>query len=284
MTEDMDKLCTNNASTNVFNSFLEQQEAKVILPDEDRQRPFTEMEDIGAIGLFENFVPWEFCDEIVDSYEFWYNKKFILGEEAATNMNSKFKMQHMQDGEQQFEGHGGTLRRKDRALYLELADTNLACTVNNYIGQAFQIYQQKYPGILGDSADPVSSWTCKVQKTDPGGGYHQWHSENGCYMYRDRVLTWMLYLNDIPMTSGGATDFFHQKRSFQPKKGTIVLWPATFTHVHRGSFLTGDRSKYIATGWFSREPGQVTNRVIGEKMGKYTPTAREEFKGPPSLA
>ena len=116
MTEDIDKLCTNNASTNVFNSFLEQQEAKVILPDEDRQRPFTEMEDIGAIGLFENFVPWEFCDEIVDSYEFWYNKKFILGEEAATNMNSKFKMQHMQDGEQQFEGAGGTLRRKDRAL------------------------------------------------------------------------------------------------------------------------------------------------------------------------
>ena len=71
---------------------------------------------------------------------------------------------------------------------------------------------------------------------------------------------------------------------FQPQKGTIVLWPATFTHVHRGSFLTGDRAKYIATGWFSREPGQVTNRVIGEKMGKYTPTAREEFKGPPSMA
>ena len=29
MTEDIDKLCTNNASTNVFNSFLEQLEAKV---------------------------------------------------------------------------------------------------------------------------------------------------------------------------------------------------------------------------------------------------------------
>ena len=159
MNEDIDKLCTNNASINVFDSFLDQQEAKVVLPDEDRQKPFTEMEDIGAIGLFDNFVPWGFCDQVVDSYEFWYNKKHILGEETATNMNDKFKMQHMQDGEQQFQGAGGTLRRKDRALYLELADTNLACTVNNYIGQAFQIYQTKYPGILGDSADPVSSWT-----------------------------------------------------------------------------------------------------------------------------
>jgi len=47
--------------------------------------------------------------------------------------------------------------------------------------------------------------------------------------------------------------------------------------VHRGSFLTGDVSKYIATGWFSREPGQVTNRILGEKMGKIQP--KDELNG-----
>ena len=81
----------------------------------------------------------------------------------------------------------------------------------------------------------------------------------------------MIYLNDIPYESGGATDFFHQEVSFQPKKGTIVLWPAAYTHVHRGSFLTGIISKYIATGWFSREPGEDTNRKLGELSGKLTP-------------
>ena len=81
----------------------------------------------------------------------------------------------------------------------------------------------------------------------------------------------MIYLNDIPYGNGGATDFFHQEISFQPKKGTVVLWPAAYTHVHRGSFLTGDVSKYIATGWFSREPGQVTNRILGEQSGQVIP-------------
>ena len=37
--------------------------------------------------------------------------------------------------------------------------------------------------------------------------------------------------------------------------------------MHRGSFLTGDIPKYIATGWFYREPGNVTNRIIGQSLG-----------------
>ena len=45
------------------------------------------------------------------------------------------------------------------------------------------------------------------------------------------------------------------------------MWPATYTHMHRGSFLTGDIPKYIATGWFLREPGNVTNRIIGQGLG-----------------
>ena len=30
-------------------------------------------------------------------------------------------------------------------------------------------------------------------------------------------------------------------------------------------------SKYIATGWFSREPGDVTNRKLGELSGQLAP-------------
>ena len=53
----------------------------------------------------------------------------------------------------------------------------------------------------------------------------------------------MVYLNDIPLGNGGATDFLSQKISIQPKKGTLLLWPAGYTHVHKGGFLTGDISK-----------------------------------------
>jgi len=33
----------------------------------------------------------------------------------------------------------------------------------------------------------------------------------------------------------------------------MLLWPATFTHAHRGNPVLGEQSKYIVTGWFYYE-------------------------------
>ena len=47
----------------------------------------------------------------------------------------------------------------------------------------------------------------------------------------------------------GETEFLYQRKRFQPKKGTVVIWPAGMTHVHKGNtVLTTD--KYILTGWY----------------------------------
>ena len=57
----------------------------------------------------------------------------------------------------------------------------------------------------------------------------------------------MFYLNTV--TKGGHTEFLYQDVSFQPTKGQLLLWPASFTHTHRAApDLKED--KYIATGWF----------------------------------
>ena len=246
--------------------------SEVILDDKLKQPEFKGMVDHGAIGVFDNFVKWEFCDSVVDSFEYWYKRKHIEKEDldvkVTTFSGRDIKLNPMSEGGKQFTQ--GSLGRKDDQLYLEISDPAMAMEINQIVGGCFEIYAKKYKGIL-DCCDPVSSWTCKIQRTNSGGGYHIWHSENGSFLYRDRVLTWMIYLNDVPLENGGATDFFHQEISFQPKKGTVVLWPAAYTHVHRGAFLTGDVSKYIATGWFSREPGDVTNRILGEKSGRILP-------------
>ena len=247
----------------------DQSKNEVVLPPEFKQPDFSGMVDHGAIGVFENFVKWDFCDAIVDSFEFWYGKKHIEDVKVTEVAGKELTLSPLGDGGKQFHQKGG-LGRKDQQLYLEICDPGLAMEINQAVGGAFELYAKKYKGIL-DSSDPVSSWTCKIQKTSSGGGYHMWHSENGSFLYRDRVVTWMIYLNDIPLENGGATDFYHQEISFQPKKGTVVLWPAAYTHVHRGSFLTGDTPKYIATGWFSREPGEVTNRKLGELSGQLLP-------------
>jgi len=216
-----------------------------------------------GIGVLENYASKEWCKILIDAFEMYSKQKL-----SKNILDDHFHIEAIGDGKTQFAQ--GQLGRKDEQLYLEVADTTLATHTNAIIGSAFEIYAREYQGIT-NSADPVSSWTCKIQKTKSGGGYHIWHCEDGAFLYRDRVLTWMIYLNDIPVENGGATDFLHQNCSFQPTTGTMVLWPATYTHMHRGAFLTGDIPKYIATGWFLREPGTVTNRIIGEGLGSVVP-------------
>jgi hypothetical protein len=90
----------------------------------------------------------------------------------------------------------------------------------------------------------------KMQRTDPGGGYHVWHGEQGNGEHADRVLVYMLYLNTLTKEEAGETEFLYQQRRLQPTENMMVLWPATFTHAHRGNTVFGERSKYIVTGWF----------------------------------
>lgn len=95
------------------------------------------------------------------------------------------------------------------------------------------------------------SGAINIQKYVQGkGGYPHWHSEQFPQLSHNealhRVVLYMYYLNDVE--EGGATEFYYQQRKVQPKKGTMVIAPAGFTHSHRGNMpLSGD--KYIATSW-----------------------------------
>ena len=61
----------------------------------------------------------------------------------------------------------------------------------------------------------------------------------------------MMYLNEG--FEGGETEWLYQSRRETPKTGRVVIWPATFTHTHRGNPpLNGE--KYIATSWFHHIP------------------------------
>ncbi len=93
--------------------------------------------------------------------------------------------------------------------------------------------------------------TINVQKYKKGkGGYPHWHSEiypqDASCETLHRTLLFMFYLNDIER--GGETEFFYQNKKLSPKKGTLVIAPAGFTHTHRGNIPESD-DKYIITSW-----------------------------------
>jgi hypothetical protein len=57
----------------------------------------------------------------------------------------------------------------------------------------------------------------------------------------------MTYLNTV--FKGGETEFLYQDIKFSPTKGNTLLWPAYFTHTHRG-IPAPIEDKFIITGWF----------------------------------
>ena len=56
----------------------------------------------------------------------------------------------------------------------------------------------------------------------------------------------MFYLNDVK--KGGTTDFLHQNVSLKPTKGSLVIFPANWMYIHRGTPPI-DSEKWIMNFW-----------------------------------
>ena len=89
-------------------------------------------------------------------------------------------------------------------------------------------------------------YDCKLKKIPIGGGFHNWHYENGIIGSTPRQFVIQLYLNDD--FQGGETEFLYQNRREEATVGDVLIFPAGFTHTHRGNPPIGGE-KYIATSW-----------------------------------
>ena len=58
----------------------------------------------------------------------------------------------------------------------------------------------------------------------------------------------MTYLNDVE--DKGETEFVLQNLKVKAEKGKTLIWPADWTHTHRG-IISPTQEKYIVTGWFN---------------------------------
>jgi len=110
--------------------------------------------------------------------------------------------------------------------------------------QCYPKYNKKY-GIL-DTISPHKINIVKAQKTRPSEGFHVWHCEQANRELANRIITFSVYLNDT--FEAGETEFLYQQRRLTPSQGDLVIFPAGYTHTHRGNPPIGG-NKYIITGW-----------------------------------
>lgn len=179
------------------------------------------MKDNTFIGLYENVLTKKQCKEIIDYFED-SSDKFSMTDDPLSHRN-------------------------DEQLFI-YPETNLEVfnLINESVEKCYDLYMDRY-WVIKNNNLTFDQDHLKIQKTLPRGGYHVWHCEVNTLEMVDRCLVWILYLNDIPKGEG-ETEFLWQGVRVQPKAGTMVIWPAFFTHYHRGNPVYSC-SKYIATGW-----------------------------------
>jgi hypothetical protein len=100
-------------------------------------------------------------------------------------------------------------------------------------------------------------WWLKAQLTRKGEGYHAWHFESSSFFTGKRVLAWSIYLNDD--YQGGELEFLYFGKRIKLGEGDIVIFPAAFTHTHRGGMVTGGE-KLLLTGWYELVPEEASGQ------------------------
>ena len=197
------------------------------------------------IGVFPLATTKKYCDHVIEWFEYLKKSKEpsnIWGDGSGQGVVSR----------QQLEGVESF--KKDSDLYFPEFEVDKFCMEANVpilqeytraTWECYQIYLESY-GIISSLSSHKSGASTKIQKYEPSQGYHVWHCDLDSLASSRRLLVSILYLNTVE--EGGETEFLYQSERVAPEAGTLILFPAGWTHTHRGNPpLKGN--KYIINGW-----------------------------------
>jgi hypothetical protein len=184
------------------------------------------------IGIYEDAYSLEFCHRVINYFENIAKAGFSTSRQVNENTP-----RHDKEDLTVFPFN-------EKVICLE-SSADLLAEVNRVF------WKECYPDYAGTysvltHAEKHSIYGMRVQKTEPGQGYHLWHFESDNRACANRLMAWTIYLNDVE--EGGETEFLYIKKRIKPKAGTLIIWPAGYTHTHRGNPPLSN-PKYIITGW-----------------------------------
>ena len=193
------------------------------------------------IGIYDNALTKEECEMIINRFE-------TKDSHRQTGINTKIKgtSQNLKlCTEISFD-----CRNSDDAFYHRM--------VHNAIERKFHLYRKKHPFLEYGGNTSIFNLTSlyNIQKYTDGEGYYPLHCEHGS-LAPYRMLVWMIYLNDAKC----GTVFPSQKKTLKPKPGRLAIWPAAWTHPHKG-VTPNVGEKYIITGWWNYEVNWEDGSIV----------------------
>lgn len=179
------------------------------------------------IKVYPNALTPEFCEHCIEKFE-----------------EDPYKYQ----GEVSSGVWGDTKRSTDLTItdkeHWKAEDTvfhkTLTPKINSYVEEFVQYYN------ISSVSKYFKDCGYQIQRTKPGE-FYVWHNDFSIGPNKDRCrfLTFIWYLNDIH--EDGYTQFIDGTK-IQPKQGSLLIFPATWTYSHRG-YPPKSETKYICTGW-----------------------------------
>jgi len=130
--------------------------------------------------------------------------------------------------------------------------------IDNLLSKALSIGVDKYRKYIRETKSDTEpeSWSVdmrylydsgyQIQRTDTNG-FYKWHHDFLLGDKECRILTFIWYLNTLEPEQEGNTEFIGGKK-VRPETGKLLLFPATWTGLHRGGVLKSGK-KYLITGW-----------------------------------
>ncbi len=178
------------------------------------------------------FMPENLCDDIIKYYN--------------SNKDLQYKGVAGSGGGGKPHSNEANLDTKD-SMDMMIYEDNISEPFNSYrilLQECLDNYIEKYEDVNNNRRFNINE-PYNIQYYKIGGGFKKWHFENAGR--RDRLLAFMTYLNNI---EDGGTEFKYQGLTTPAKKGLTLIWPANWTHTHRGQ-ISKTKEKYIVTGWYS---------------------------------
>lgn len=188
------------------------------------------------IGFYSNVFPEGYCAHLISEFE-----RFAQNGVGSDRQKAEGTLRHIKDDHQIF------INMRNHNM-VPFNDTSPADIFFDGLQKCYDAYSEQY-SILKDSGN-IRATVMKMQRTTPGGGYHIWHGEQGPGVNAGRVVVYMLYLNTLEENQNGETEFIYQEAKIRPQENVMILWPAAYTHAHRGNPVYNNGAKYIVTGWF----------------------------------
>ena len=208
------------------------------------------MDSKAFIKQYHKQIPDSFCDEMINIFELNDKENKTYSGKIGQGINQPNLELQKSSMDLDLEGSPVTLGiNDDMKFYTKLFSfcrpsvvdyyTNCIATPNN-LGIIPSEQKDNYIDGVCTILQPPRIKRYKKNKD----GYHTWHydwmaaSPNAA----GRTMVLMFYLNDVE--EGGETEFLHQNLKIKPEKGKVVIFPAYFTHIHKGNIPISN-DKYI---------------------------------------